>query len=269
VSRLGGATAIAAEAALWISGAALIASAAGMHWSVPDVGGLTGAAPSASASASPSPSPAVQSLSPGASPTISPIVQKYQAYVARPDYQFKAKYVVTETAAVNGLPYEFYVTGTMFYKGGDYTQTQRVAVNGTVTTYDDVYVGSSAYESKNSGAWTRSDRSANDIASAKLQYAPSMLFVDKGVETKNGAQLHRLEVADPVAYSKAMVKASSSGTTDAQMTCTVWVGDDGIPAAVRIEGWETGPINKVSTKVTATMEFRLIPYAVPAISAPI
>lgn len=268
MSRLGGATALAAEAALWISGAALIASAAGMQLSIPGVDGLTGAAPSASASASPSPSLAVPSLAPGASPTVSPIVQKYQAYVARPDYQFKAKYVVTETAALNGLPYEFYVTGTMFHKGGDYTQTQRVAVNGTVMTDDNVYLGSSHYESQNSGAWTRSARSANDIASDKLTFAPAMLFLDKGVETKNGVQLHRLDVADPVAYSKAMVK-TSSGATDAQMTYTVWVQDDGTPAAIRIEGWETGPINKVSTKVTATQEFRLIPYVVPAISAPI
>jgi hypothetical protein len=269
VSRLGGATAFAAEAALWISGAALIASAAGMHWSVPDVAGLTGASPSASVSASPSPSLAVQSLAPGASPTISPIVQKYQAYVARPDYQFKAKYVVTETAALNGLPYELYFSGTMFYRGGDYTESVRVAVNGTVTTYDHVYLGGSSYESKNGGAWTRSNRSANDIAATKLQFAPPMLFVDKGVEAKNGAQLHRLEVADSAAFSKAVVKTSSSGTTDAQMTYTVWVGDDGVPAAIRVEGWETGPINKVPTKMTATMEFRLIPYVVPAISAPV
>ena len=267
MSRLGGATAFAAEAALWISGAALIASAAGMHWSVPDVVGLAGASPSASASASPSPRLAAQSLAPGASPTISPIVQKYQAYIARPDYQFKAKYVVTETAAVNGLPYEIYMSGTMLYKAGDYIDSRRMAVNGSVTTFDYVYVGGSRYERDNGGAWTKSARSATDIASDKLTFGPAMLFVDKGMETKNGAQLHRLEVADPVAYSKAM--AHASGGTDAQMTYTAWVGDDGTPAAFRIEGWIVGLVNKVSTKLTIAFEFRLIPYVVPAISAPV
>jgi hypothetical protein len=239
-----------------------------MHWSVPEVGGLTGAAASASASASPSPSLAVESLAPGASPTISPIVQKYQAYIARPDYQFKAKYVITETAAVGGLPYEIYMSGTMFYKAGDYTDSRRMAVNGTVTTFDYVYLGGSHYQSIDSGAWTKSARSATDIASDKVMFAPAMVFVDKGVETKNGAQLHRLDVADPVAYSKAMVKATS-GATDAQVTYTAWVGDDGTPAALRIEGWIVGVVDKVSTKITVAFEFRLIPYVVPAISAPV
>ena len=82
MSKLGGFTAFAAEAALWVSGAALIASAAGAHWSFDpstvDLGKLLGSGPSPTASTSPTAAP----LAPGASPTISPIVTKYLAFVA-------------------------------------------------------------------------------------------------------------------------------------------------------------------------------------------
>lgn len=58
MSKLGSATAFAAEAALWIAGAALVAGAAGAHWKVDvpnvDLSGLLGSTPSASASAGPS-----------------------------------------------------------------------------------------------------------------------------------------------------------------------------------------------------------------------
>ena len=279
MSRLGGATAFAAEASLWIAGAALIAGAAGMHWNVDlqrALNELTGSTPSAAASAGASPSPtasptatgAVQSLAPGASPTISPIVAKYQAYVARADYQLKTKYTAVMTATVAGSPYEIDVSGTMSYKAGDGADGERDTLNGTVTTYDYVYMGSVQYTSTNGGAWTKSTRSATSAAAAKLMFAPAMLFVDGGIETKNGAQLHRLEVADPAAYSTAFLK-TQSGATDAQATCTVWVTDDGAPAAMKIEGWVKGPIQGVPTRINMVEELRTIATSGVTITAPV
>jgi len=72
VSRLGSAIAFGAEAGIWIAGAALIASAAGMHWSVDlptvDLDALTGAKSSAAASGSPGASLNITSPTPSASP---------------------------------------------------------------------------------------------------------------------------------------------------------------------------------------------------------
>lgn len=72
VSRLGSAIAFGAEAGIWIAGAALIASAAGMHWSVDlptvDLDALTGAKSSASTSGSPSASLHIKSPTLSASP---------------------------------------------------------------------------------------------------------------------------------------------------------------------------------------------------------
>lgn len=271
MSKLGGFTAFAAEAALWVGGAALIASAAGMHWnfdpSTVDLGKIMGTAPSPSAPAGPSAS-ATWSLAPGASPTISPVVPKYLAIVARPDFQFRAKYTNSATFTLSGTAYNDGQSGTMSYRAGDTTDTRRETINGAVTTHDYVYIGGTQYESTNSAAWVKSARPATDIASNKLLFTPSMAFVDKGVETKNGAEFHRLEVADPVAFSTAMVKATD-GATDGQLNYTVWVADDGTPADFKVEGWMQLPVGGISTKATSVNEFRIIGTSVATITAPI
>lgn len=268
MSKLGGLTAFTAEAALWVSGAALIASAAGMHWSFDpsaEIGKLVGAQSSPAASASPSVAP----LAPGASPTISPIVSKYLAIAAQPAFQIRAKFNNDMTFSVSGTPYVMNENGTLSYKAGDGTDSHRETVNGAVNTYDYVYLGNAKYECKDGAAWTKSVRPATDIASDKLTFAPSMAFVDKGVETKNGVLLHRLEVADPAAFSKAVVQTSTSGATDAQMTYTVWVGDDGLPAAIELAGWEDGLMQGVSVRVTADEQFRIVATSGVTITAPI
>ena len=273
MSRLGGATSFAAEASLWIAGAAIIAGAAGAHWNVkvPDVASLMGAtpSPSAAASASPSPTPAIRTLAPGASPTMSPLATKYQAYVARADYQFKAKYTVVQTYTVGTQPSEMDVSGTLAYLKGDTSDYSRVTLDGKVVTDDTISVGDFTYESVDSQAWAKSARAAADIASDHLIFAPVAIFIDRGVETKNGLQLHRLEIADTAAYSKALLKLTTSGATDGQYGYTVWVDDNGVPAAIKMSGWIQTPINGVSTKLTLTNEFRVIATTGVSISAPI
>jgi hypothetical protein len=268
VGKLGGFTAFAAEAALWVTGAALIASAAGAHWSFDpsaEIGKFIGPGPTPTVSASPT----VPPLAPGASPTISPIVSKYLAIAAQPAFQIRAKFNNDMTFTMSGTAYQMNQNGTLSYKGGDATDSHRETLNGAVNMYDYVYLGQAQYESKNGAAWTKSARPANDIASDKLMFAPTMAFADKGVETKNGVQLHRLEVADPAAFSKAVVQTSTSGATDAQMTYTVWVGDDGIPAAIELAGWEDGMMQGVSVRVTADEQFRIVATSGVTIAAPI
>jgi hypothetical protein len=269
--KLGTATAFAAEAALWISGAALIASAAGVTWNV-DVNGLMAAQPSASASVVPSSSPtatfAVVSLAPGASPTMSPVVRKFLAYVARPDFQLKAKFTVSSIYTVSGLPKNVTQSGTLSYKSGDDSDNLRETVNGTVTTYADFDIGSYSYESKNGGPWTRSSRPTGDSEADRLLFAPTMTFLDRGVETKNGTQLHRLELADPSSFNKAWLKTQPE-LTDTQQTYTVWVRDDGTPAAYRLSGPVEISIGGTPTSMANDQEFRIFALSGVSITAPI
>jgi hypothetical protein len=273
MSKLGGATTFAAEASLWIAGAAIIAGAAGAHWNVkvPDVASLMGATPSPSvaASASPSPTAAIRTLAPGASPTMSPLAAKYQTYVARADYQFKAKYTSSQTLTVAGKPMEIDISGTMGYLNGNHFDHSRVTSDGAVETDDTIALDGFSYESIDSQPWTKTDRPAADLANDRLLFAPVAIFIDGGVETKNGLRLHRLDIADPVAFSKAALKVSTGGATDAQFTYTVWVDDNGVPADIKLDGWVQEPINGVSTKVTTSEEFRIIATSGVSISAPI
>ena len=276
MSKLGGALAFSAEAGIWIAGAAIIASAAGMHWSFDlpsvDLSALTGSSPSAAVSASLAPSgsatTAVKSPRPGASPTISPLVGKYLAEVAAPDFQFKGKYTSATTFSLNGTAYNDSQTGTMSYKSGDTTDSRTETINGAVAKYGYVYLGITQYKSTDGAAWIKSARPASDVASTKLLFTPSMPFVDKGVETKNGTQLHRLEIADPDAFSKAMMK-TSDGATAAQLKYTVWVADDGTPVDFKIEGWMQTLVSGVSTKVTTVQEFLVTATSGVKITAPI
>jgi hypothetical protein len=276
VSKLGGVIAFSAEAGIWIAGAALIASAAGMHWSVDlpavDLTTLTGSSPSAAAPgsqlASASASAAVNSPKPVASPTISPIVGRYLAVVAKPDFQFKGEYTSSTTFTLSGTAFDDSQTGTMSYKAGDTTDSRTETINGAVSTYDYVFLGSTQYESRDGAAWTKSARPASDVASTKLLFTPALTFVDKGVETKNGTSLHRLEIADQDAFSAAMLK-TSDGASAAQLKYTVWVADDGTPADFKLEGWMQTPVSGVSTKVTTVEEFSVTATSGVTITAPI
>jgi hypothetical protein len=98
-------------------------------------------------------------------------------------------------------------------------------------------------------------------------FAPKAVFLDDGLESKNGLQLHRLDIADPVAYSTAMVKASS-GVTAAELTYTVWVDDNGVPAAINLGGTVTGKISGVSTTTKIADDFRVIATSGVTITAP-
>lgn len=265
MGKLGRLAAFTAEAALWVTGAALVAGAAGAHWNVDPSSALNDilAQPSASPSISAGPT-----LAPGASATASPAALKYMAYVARPDFQFRAKSTEAISVTSAGKTVVMDLNGTVSYKAGNVVDSHRETVAGAVATEDYVFVGDQQYESKNGAAWVKSARPATEKASDKLLFAPTSRFVEAGVETKNGLQLHRLQAADTTALNNAIVKAND-GATDADMTLTVWVGDDGAPAAIEVAGWEEEPMSGVSTRITADEQFRIVATSGVVIAAPI
>jgi hypothetical protein len=196
------------------------------------------------------------------------LVAKFQAYVAHPDYQIVAKYLSVSSFTVSGTPTEDDVDGTIGYESGDHYADVRQTRDGKVTTVYEYAIGSTDYQLVNGGTWTKSARGASDSANDRLTFAPTVLFIDKGVETKNGRQLHRLEPGDAVAYSKALVGATT-GATDGQLSYVIWVDADGVPAAIHIEGWVQEPVSSVSTKVSEVIDFRIIATSGVNIHAPI
>ena len=261
MGKLGRMTAFAAEAALWVTGAALIASAAGAHWDF-DPSGQLGriiAGPTASSAQSAGPT-----LAPGASPTIAPTVQKFMAFMSRSDVQYKIKLSLTANATAAGKALSMSESGTSLYSGSNESDSVRMTSNGVVTTRDTVSIGGSTYTSDNGGPWTKGPReSSNNVLEG------STAFVDAGTEIKNGEELHRLDLADATAFNDYMKKSLGAGATGAQFTFTAWVHDDGQPALFVADGWGEMLANGTTARLTMTLEMRFVPMSGVTIKAPI
>jgi hypothetical protein len=275
MSKLGNVTAFAAEAALWVTGAAFIASAAGMHWNVDltgtDIGGLVGARPSASASAGSSGGAAGPgaSLAPGASPTTSPISAKLMAFMSQHS-QVRARVWMSISGTAGSVPVKVTMSGSMSSDGDSDTISYRTTANGAVTTKDTVDVGQTSYASDNGGSWTKSARSASSVSSAESPLTPTMRFVDKGVESKYGVELHRLELIDATALTAATLKnLGPPSFQTGEFTLTIWTTDDGTPSVLEEDGSYQGTSDSGPTKGTMVEEFRFIAFSAETITAPI
>jgi len=260
MGKLGGMTAFTAEAALWVTGAALVASAAGAHWDFDPSGQISRiiAGPTASPGQSAGPT-----LAPGASPTISPTVQKFNAFSSRTDIQYKEKVSITANATVAGQALSISESGTSLHSGGNDSSSLRTTANGAVTTTDSVSIGGTTYTSENGGPWEKGVRKPSDNV-----LDGSTAFVDAGLEIKNGEQLHRLELTDATAFNNGM-KNSLVGVTDAQFTLTAWARDDGWPALVVADGWAEMVVKGTTVRLTMKIEMRTIPMSGVTITAPI
>lgn len=256
MSSTGDRVASIGELGLWVTGAVLIASAAGMRLPANLIASSSAsptpqptavASESASASASLAPTP-----TPTPAPTLSPLVRKFQAYLARRDFQFQATQTGSQSVSGANLSLELRTTGSMSYKAGDASETTKTTVQEKLLTTDKVYAGSYTYQRINDGPWVKKPRQHSDIVSWGMLFSSSRLFVDTGVETKNGSALHRLEVADPNAFSAEL---DTLGTiTDAHVTLVFWTKDDGTPAAFRMEGTWDQPVNGAPAHVTSAQE---------------
>lgn len=269
MSSAGDKVAAVAEVGLWVAAAALIAGAVGMR--LP--GGLlasstatpgTSAVAIASPGASPTPT-LTSSLAPTPSPapTLSPLVRKFQAYLARKDFQFQATGTGSQSAVGVNLSVDLALTGSMAYKAGDEWDTTKMTSNGQTMTDDTTYAGSNKFERMNGGPWIKKPRKATD---SRILFSPTRLFVDTGVETKNGTALHRLEVADPAALS-AEIDALGI-VTNSHLMLVFWTRADGTPAVFQMEGTWTQAVNGVQASVTTTEEFAFTKWAGVTISPP-
>jgi hypothetical protein len=263
VSKLGIVTAFSAEAALWVAGAALIAGAAGAHWNLPavDLSAVTGSKPAASASAT-----AVESAIPGASPNDYAALTKFLALESRPDFQFKSTVTMSETFAIGEAPTVAQVTGTYDTNGTDTSSMLTTTVLGTTSVGDTVVVGHITYKSTDGKNWTRSERLASDGNS----FLPTgITFLDEGVETWHGVRLHRLAAGPPDLVNASFSQGVGSNASDATMSVTLLVDDEGVLAAVEMSGTVDVVVNEAPVKVTITATYEVTATSGVTIEAPI
>ena len=253
MSRLGSMTAFTAEAALWVAGAALIAGAAGMHWSVD----LPAVNLFPAASASPPPSPAASTQ---------PVV-RFKAFLAKPTLQFVAK--IDETATISGasILIQETITGTLSYRSGDASSSLTNKILGVTKTQDQVMLGKTTYLRENGGKWSKRNRVPGDTAGTPEMLSASQTLNDAGLEARNGVQLHRIEAIDTSALGAAL----ATGGTGRQyrVTLVFWVADDGTPAAVDLAGTYQDTVNGAPVTVTFEQHWTITATSGVTITAPI
>jgi hypothetical protein len=250
--------AFVAEAALWVTGAALIAGAAGASWSMPNVDlGVLLARPSASSSIGPSPTPVVS-----AAPSVA---DKMQAFFANPNLQFEAKATATVKIQAGGATQSGTQTMTLDYNAGDTSKSTQLTMNGKTSTSDRINLAQTSYSRSNGGAWSSRARVDADSRPIAIVFTGREFSVG-GVETKNGQSVHRIEVTDSSAFNSDY--DSAQGAASASMTLVFWADDAGTPAAYELSGTFGAVVNGVSESLAIDEQWTFVKTSGVTIKAP-
>ncbi len=271
MGKVGIVTAFAAEASLWLAGAVIVAGAAGTRWDMPampaiDLGGLIApssldAGPSQSASAS------LAVESPSGSPAAATALARYLAYTGRPGFQYAVTFTGSSSYRTTKGTTRYSLTGSEAGAGKDCSESSTNSTNRT--SHQIVLVGQNQYERVDNGPWQHEGRLPGDTCEAAGSFRYQSL-VDKGLELKNGARLHRLEVADSAQFGSYYegLEAEADSRTAFQDTLIIWVHDDGSPAAFRLSRSYDQILSSTLTTVTYTCDYVVTKLSGVAITAP-
>jgi hypothetical protein len=141
-----------------------------------------------------------------------------------------------------------------------------IAIAGTTQVQDQITVGDSTYRRTNGGSWAETARYEASFADL---FGAGMKIEDKGVETKFGQPLHRLEPTNISELDLASLGLTGiSGTTNFKISLVAWVKDDGTPAGMN-QGttYDQGSSGAVA-HVTMSMDFGFDRLSGVTITAP-
>jgi hypothetical protein len=242
LSRLGSITAFAAEASLWLAGAALVAGAAGAHWDMPSVDLDSLAA----------------QVWPGASPSL---VFSYTSKISA-DFQASGSIAGTVTVTISGKKVDGTYSGVFKQRGNDGSSTMTMTFPGSTTTGDEVSVGDSVYTRTDGGKWTKQPRSSAGLSFANLVAGG---LTDKGVETHNGLRLHHL---DPVKPPDTKSLFSSPNMATGTFAVVLWAKDDGTPTGFTVSGSWSEEVDSAPAQSTISLDYNFDALSGVTIEAP-
>ncbi len=243
MSKVGSITAFAAEASLWLAGAALIASAAGAHWDTPsvDVNSL------------------IAQAWPGASPSL---VSSYTSKVTASDFQVSGSIAGTVSVTIGGQKTDGTYSGAFKIKGNDGSSTMTMTLGGSKSTGDQVSLGGSDYSRTNNGKWTKAARASTGLSFPRLTAGG---VTDKGVETHNGQRLHHLNLVKPP-DSKSLFGDPNMAT--GTYTLVLWAKDDGTPAGMTVSGSWSQEATGAPAHATISLDYNFEALSGVTIEAP-
>jgi hypothetical protein len=230
LSKVGSITAFAAEASLWLAGAAIVAGAAGAHWDMPsvDAGSL------------------IDKVWPAASPSL---VESYTSRVSASDFQASGSIAGTVSVTISGKKVDGTYSGVFKSNGNDSSSTTTLTFPGSTTTSDEVSVGDSTYSRTDGGAWTKKARSSTGLYLAAIATGG---VTDKGIETHNGQRLHHL---DPVNPPDAKSLLNNPNMTAGTIAVVLWAKDDGTPAGFTISGSWSEEVDGEPAQSTISLDY--------------
>ena len=243
MSRLGSITAFAAEASLWLAGAAIVAGAAGAHWDTPSVDLDSLAA----------------QVWPGASPSL---VSSYTSRVKASDFQASGSITGIVSVTVGEQKTDGTYSGAFKIKGNDSSSTMTMTLGGSKSTGDQVSVGASDYSRTNNGKWTTAARASTGLSFSRLTAGG---ITDKGVETHNGQRLHRLNLVKPPDAKSLFSDPNMAAGT---YTVVLWAKDDGTPAGLTVSGSWTLKVNNAPAQAAISLDYDFDALSGVTIEAP-
>jgi hypothetical protein len=176
------------------------------------------------------------------------------------DFQYQGPISGTLTLDGTSVP----VTGTSKAKGQDASTSLSYTLMGQTMSQDQVTVGAATYSRANGGSWSKTSR--HEASFADLLGA-GMKLADRGVETKFGQQLHRLEPTNLSQLDLASLGGGApEGTSDYQISLIVWVKDDGTPAGLSQS--QSYVVDANSLRVAMSLDFTFESLSGVTIEAP-
>ena len=193
------------------------------------LGALAVVAAACGASATPTPVP-TPTAAPTAAPTPTP-VDVGAAFLAQVT-DTSGRMPVTGTATFGGT--EAAISGRFESTGADDSaSTMTIDVGGSTQTTESIRIGTKKWSRQDGGVWVLDPEPA-DTAKGLATWLKSLTTLDdRGVETKDGRQLHHLAPASAEALTPEALGLDPS-IKDAVIAVDLWAEDDGTPAIMSI-----------------------------------
>ncbi len=148
---------------------------------------------------------------------------------------------------------EIPLSGTMTIAGDASQSSITLEAPGGSQTNETIRVGTNEWERATGGPWVTNPEPADTSKSLSAFLETLTSLEDKGIETRDGRQLHRLVPPPSVTFSAETLGFDAESARDATIAMEFWAEDDGTPAFWSFDiGW-----NQVSGTTTIPVAMTL------------
>jgi hypothetical protein len=221
-------------------------SAAAMTLILAACGGSTTTNPPAS-SAAPSAS--------AASPSIAADDVKAAFLDVIADPKFTGKAAISGSIALAGINGE--VSGEWVFNGRDNHMTMTVSVPGNETTNESITIGPDGWDRSGEGPWLEREAAAGAKKSLTSTLAVLSSLEDRGVESKDGVDLHHFQPANGGVIPADALGIDNPDVKDPKAVADFYVTADGVPELFEFHLTWTQAISGQDTAVTMEMAMDL------------